>query len=157
MKIYKGKLINIQQKTIDRQRAEYLKYWAEMEANNLVKSRVDGKGKIYYEAKLSEKAFENNMLRAIANDPEVNRYTFGRDMAQSQAAYTDKQLHYFRTEVLLNLDKIKPQAKEEIIKIMKQNQTTKSWWSYTDFKRNAAEIMDIYFIVGDGKKYLTDT
>ena len=146
----------IRPSTQKRQYQQYLERFAKLEKENLIKSYMDASGKVFFEKPLSEKAFINSMNRALKIDPELSRYTYGKDLAQSQAQFTDKQLHYFRTEVLLNLDNINKEDADSIRQIMRENQTTKSYWSATDFRRNARDIMD-YFFGGGGKKYLSET
>lgn len=145
----------IRESTITKLYQQYLAEWGKLEANNLIKIyNIDGQ--TFKERQISEKAFRNNLLRALAADEDLNRRTFGRDLARAQGAYSNEQLHYFRYEVKDNLDKIDPIARKEIEAIMAMEQTTKSYWSFTDFKRNAQRIMKIYFSAG-GNKYLTET
>lgn len=146
----------IRPSTQKRQYQQYLAEWAKIKENNLEKRIYQRNGTYRLQKPLSEKAFINSMNRALELDPELSRYTYGKDLAQSQAEFTDKQLHYFRTEVLLNLDNIKKEDADQIRQTMRENQTTKSYWSLTDFKRNARDIMD-YFFGGGGKKYLSET
>ena len=149
------KKLNIRKSTIDRQWEEYLKRWEKNNSYNLYPPVENYFGELEPRVPLGRKEFEIYYLDVIKEKPE-DRYIAGRKIADNDAKYSAKQISYFRSEVYLNLDKIDPESKELIIQIMKQNQTTKSWWSATDFKRNVVAIMEAYFAI-NGRDYLTET
>lgn len=149
------KKYNIRPATVANQHKKYLERWTKIENQGLHATYKNYRGEISYQKPLDLEAFTHEYFRVLEEKPE-DRYVAGEKMADITRKYTEKQLHYFRYEVKDNLDKLPETYRNQILEIMRQNKTTKSDWSYTDFRKNSIAIMNLFWQAG-GNIYLIDT
>lgn len=138
------------EKTYQKQYAEYLERYNSLKQKGKI-LKVEINGKLVDMRPYSYDTFKSEARFFMSENPDVDKYTIGKKMAEQQKQYTARQYRHFYKEVQENLDSLEDtQVADMIRNIMHGKTNAKGKWLVSAFEANAREIMDLYFSVTGG-------